>query len=72
MYRTEIVVNDISLLSGNEATKSGSYGGAPAADQKTRNDSAKGRQASRGGKQESEPEYDYDGLGITEGDLPPF
>jgi single-strand DNA-binding protein len=72
MYRTEIVVNDLSLLSGNEVTKSVGNGGSPAADQKTRNGSSKGRQASRSGDRQSEPDFDYDGLGITEGDLPPF
>jgi single-strand DNA-binding protein len=72
MYRTEILVNDISLLSGNETTKSVGNEGAKAEDRKTRNDSSKGRKASRGGEKQSEPDYDYDGLGITEGDLPPF
>jgi single-strand DNA-binding protein len=72
LYRTEIVVNDVSLLSGNEVRKSIDNGGSPAADQNTGNGSSKGRQASRGGDKRSEPAYDYDGLGITEGDLPPF
>lgn len=69
MYRTEILVNDISLLSGSDGTKSASNGNGADADQKARN---KGRQTSSGRNKESEPEYDYDGLGITEGDLPPF
>jgi single-strand DNA-binding protein len=69
MYRTEIVVNDISLLSGNDATKSAGNGNGADADQKKRSTPSKGRQTPRG-NQESEPDYDYGGLGITDQDVP--
>lgn len=69
MYRTEIVVNDISLLSGNDATKSVSNGSGADADQKKRSTPSRSSQGPRG-KQESEPNYDYDGLGITNQDVP--
>jgi len=69
MYRTEIVVNDITLLSGNDATKSVSNGNGEDADQKKRSTGSRERQAPRG-NQQSEPKYDYDGLGITDQDVP--
>ena len=69
MYRTEIVVNDISLLSGNDPTKSAGNGNGVDADQKKRSTQSKGRQAPSGNT-ESGPDYDYGGLGITDQDVP--
>ena len=69
MYRTEIVVNDISLLSGNDSAKSAGNGNGVDADQKKRSTPSKGRQAPQG-NQESGPDYDYGGLGITAQDVP--
>src|SRR5215469_15634832 len=60
MYRTEIVVNDISLLSGSDAAKPASNGNGADADQK-KNPKSRDRQAPRG-NQESEPDNDYGGL----------
>jgi len=69
MYRTEIVVNNISLLSGNEAANSGDNGNGANADQNKRSTASRERHAPRG-KQDSEPNYDYNGLGITDQDVP--
>jgi len=69
MYRTEIVVNDISLISGNEATKPSANGNGADADQKKKSTTSRERQPPRG-TQESEPNYDYNGLGITDQDVP--
>jgi len=57
-YRTEIVVNEISLLSAAE----GSHG--PTA--------SKGRDSQTRTSEYSEPADDFGGLGITDDDLPPF
>lgn len=57
-YRTEIVVNDITLLS-------------PAEDSNGRATS-KGRDSQSRKSEYSEPADDFGGLGITDDDLPPF
>jgi len=69
MYRTEIVVNDINLLSGNDATKSAGNGNGADVDQKQSSTGSRERQPPRG-TQEIEPNYDYNGLGITDQDVP--
>jgi single-strand DNA-binding protein len=68
IYRTEIVVNDISLLSGSDAAKPASNGNGADANQK-KNPQSRARQAPRG-NQENEPDNDYGGLGITDQDVP--
>jgi single-strand DNA-binding protein len=68
VYRTEIVVNDISLLSGSDAAKPASNGNGVDGDQK-KNPQSRARQAPRS-NQDSDPDNDYGGLGITDQDVP--